>query len=66
MADKLKIGDVVRLRSGGAAMTVVSVNGDRATDHAEMIGVVWFGMDGDVRHSSIPAGALAPAEGDGE
>ena len=50
-----KAGDVVVLKSGGEAMTVVAVKGKEAT-------VVWMGEEGDLFRETLPFVALLPAE----
>jgi uncharacterized protein YodC (DUF2158 family) len=50
-----KAGDVVVLKSGGEAMTVVSVKGKEAT-------VVWMGEEGDLFRETLPFVALLQAE----
>jgi uncharacterized protein YodC (DUF2158 family) len=51
----LKTGDVVRLKSGGPQMTVLSVQG-------QTVDCSWFGPDGNVKLSSFPAAALEKEE----
>lgn len=48
---KFKLGDVVRLKSGGPTMTVTSI--DRDGD----VGVIWF-LNGEIRSASILANCL--------
>ena len=48
-------GDVVFLKSGGEAMTVVAVEDDEAV-------CIWIGDDGDLFRESIPTVALQTAE----
>ena len=48
-------GDVVFLKSGGEAMTVVSVEEDEAL-------CLWIGDDGDLFRETIPTVALQSAE----
>jgi uncharacterized protein YodC (DUF2158 family) len=50
-----KVGDVVKLKSDGPKMTIQSLRGD-------MVDCVWFGPDGNVKHSSFPAEALEKRE----
>ena len=55
----LKPGDVVRLRSGGPAMTVYRV------EPGDVVGVVWFERPEGVRHAELPTsvlGVLPPGE----
>ena len=49
-----KVGDVVRLKSGGPKMTVIDINGE---SHSQ-ISVAWFVDDGDLRSTSGPAASL--------
>ena len=54
MEDKLKIGDVVVLNSGGPDMTIVEIDGDKAT-------CWWQGHFGDVDQHEFPIACLKPA-----
>ena len=53
MGDKFKIGETVRLKSGGPPMTVT----DRGADDEDAVWCKWFN-DGNVETSEFPAKAL--------
>jgi uncharacterized protein YodC (DUF2158 family) len=56
MADEIKVGDTVELKSGGPIMTVTGVGNHHLT-HAVMVSCVWF--DGKKQLSgSFPPTAL--------
>ena len=56
MADTLKVGDRVRLRSGGPLMTVRSING-------ENIDCQWFTLPGELQSATFPLYMLTIIEG---
>jgi uncharacterized protein YodC (DUF2158 family) len=56
-----EIGDVVRLKSGGPAMTVEVVT--KATE-GHLVRCVWFD-DGEAKRGTFPAAALDEAENAG-
>jgi uncharacterized protein YodC (DUF2158 family) len=56
MADQLKPGDRVRLRSGGPLMTVHSINGDH-------IDCQWFTPKGELHSATFPLFMLTVIEG---
>jgi len=57
-----KVGDVVRLKSGGPAMTVTSLeNGEREAGY--VIFCIWFNEKGNEKSGHYPAAALVFAEG---
>ncbi len=59
MAEPFKIGDTVRLKSGGPTMTVTAVGmDDKGT---AWITCVWFDDKENKDASSFPANALEPA-----
>lgn len=59
MADELKPGDRVRLRSGGPLMTVHSINGDN-------IDCQWFTPQGELHSATFPLYMLMITEGAAE
>ncbi len=56
MADQIKPGDRVRMRSGGPLMTVHAVNGDN-------IDCQWFTQDAELRSATFPTYMLTIIEG---
>jgi len=62
-AQQVNVGDVVRLRSGGPALTVTrvyrpsapKVDGERSQPHAN---VTWIGDDGSARNHTVPVACL--------
>lgn len=58
MLSRLKIGDVVVLRSGGQRMTVI----DLPQNDDESVVVVWHQMDGRPRMRGYPEEALSVVE----
>jgi uncharacterized protein YodC (DUF2158 family) len=58
MISRLKIGDVVLLRSGGQRMTVI----DLPNDEDEGVVVVWHDVGGRPRIRGYPEEALAVVE----
>jgi uncharacterized protein YodC (DUF2158 family) len=50
---QLKIGDVVRLKSGDPKMTVIEVDGGWVT-------CVWFGLDGKRETGTFPGVGVEP------
>jgi len=52
MSDELKVGDVVRLKSGGPVMTVTTVGDDYGTP---MIWCMWFDQKGSQTGKFPPA-----------
>jgi uncharacterized protein YodC (DUF2158 family) len=55
MADTLKVGDLVKLKSGGPVMTVSAVS---TVDSQTTVECIWFDDDGDNREADFPAEAL--------
>ena len=54
-----KIGDVVRLKSGGPPMTVTSIeSGDN--DVGYVVFCIWFNAKGNEKSGHYPAAALVP------
>jgi len=51
----LKAGDVVILKSGGQALTVAEVNGDK-------VECVWIGEEGELFREELPAVVLESVE----
>lgn len=51
--EAFKVGDVVRLKSGGPLMTIHYKGSD-----AQALGVTWFSGSGDVKKGEFPAGCL--------
>jgi len=56
MADEFAVGDVVKLKSGGPAMTVTEVGNDMY-DQAK-VWCAWFTEKGDEKKGSYPPGSL--------
>jgi uncharacterized protein YodC (DUF2158 family) len=52
--NKLELGQVVRLKSGGPRMTITTVNNN------DTYACTWF-MNGKPEHAAFPTSALAPA-----
>lgn len=52
----LKVGDVVRLKSGGPAMTVDQMRKDR--DGTEIAHTVWYAGNHELRYSCLPVDAF--------
>lgn len=57
MADQFKKGDVVRLKSGGPAMTVTTV-ADAAYGGGQMVWVTWFDDNNKPANGNYPPEAL--------
>jgi uncharacterized protein YodC (DUF2158 family) len=53
----LKVGDLVRLKSGGPLMTVAAVSGDQ-------IGCIWFGSDHTPHREAFPEVLLTKISSD--
>jgi len=56
-----KIGDTVRLKSGGPRMTITGV-GDRPKE-GEVVWCAWFGKNQEERTGFYPASAVEPDDG---
>ena len=57
----LKVGDVVRLKSGGPAMTVTSIeHGEGEAGHA--VFCIWFNAKGNEKSGHYPVAALVLAD----
>jgi uncharacterized protein YodC (DUF2158 family) len=56
MTGELKLGDRVRMRSGGPLMTVHSINGDN-------IDCQWFTLKGELQSATFPFYMLTIIEG---
>jgi uncharacterized protein YodC (DUF2158 family) len=56
---ELKPGDVVTLKSGGHALTVVEVNEDA-------VSCLWMGNEGDLFRETLPLAALERADDEDE
>jgi uncharacterized protein YodC (DUF2158 family) len=56
MTGELKLGDRVRMRSGGPLMTVHSINGDN-------IDCQWFTLQGELQSATFPFYMLTIIEG---
>jgi uncharacterized protein YodC (DUF2158 family) len=56
-----KVGDVVRLKSGGPPMTVTSIeSGENEGGH--LVFCIWFNSKGNEKSGHYPAAALVPVE----
>ena len=56
-----KVGDVVRLKSGGPPMTVTSIESGE-NDGGYVVFCIWFNTKGNEKSGHYPAAALVPVE----
>lgn len=60
---KAKVGDVVRLKSGGPRMTVVDLGEYKGPSYEPLLGCQWFALDhNEPQYYRFPARSLVPVE----